>query len=65
MQTGSKPACYIFGKKKDITSLLIMKSSTNIPSLQVGHLMKPRSGSTASLLRGTQPPSAATEGKIF
>ena len=54
-----------FGKKKDITSLLIMKWSTNIPSVQVWHLTKPLSGFDASLLQGTQPLISAKKGDKF
>ena len=45
--------------------LLIMKWSTIIPSLQVGHLTKPWSGFVASLLQGTQPSSSTAQEEIF
>ena len=47
-------------KDYHITSLLIMREAQRLPSLQSMHLMKPWSGSSASLLQGTRTPSYAT-----
>ena len=39
-----------------------MEEVQRLPSPQARHLMKPWSGSPASLLQGTQPPRCATQG---
>ena len=39
-----------------------MEEVKKLPSPQARHLMEPLSGSSASLLQGTQPPRSTTQG---